>query len=57
MLNSACPICIVPEEAKKHMTHSDVQVKGINGNITTPTPVTSLLVILIHLFSMASMCW
>ena len=39
MLDSGCSTCIVPisrlpNEAKKHMTHSDVHIKGINGSIT-----------------------
>ena len=39
MLESGCSTCIVPisrlpKEAKKHVTHSDVHIKGINGNIT-----------------------
>ena len=39
MLNSGCstwvvPISQLPKEARKHMTHSDIHVKGINGSIT-----------------------
>ena len=39
MLDSGCSTCIVPisqllKEAKKHVTHSDVHIKGINGRIT-----------------------
>ena len=39
MLDSGCSTCIVPisrlpKEAKKHVTHSDVHIKGINGSIT-----------------------
>ena len=39
MLDSGCFTCIVPisrlpKDAKKHMTHSDVHIKGINGSIT-----------------------
>ena len=39
MLDSGCSNCIVPisrlpKEAKKHVTHSDVHIKGINRSIT-----------------------
>ena len=39
ILDSGCSTCIVPisrltKEAKKHVTHSDVHIKGINGSIT-----------------------
>ena len=39
MLDSGCSTCIIPisqlsKEAKKHLTHSDVHIKGINGSIT-----------------------
>ena len=39
MLDSGCSTCIVPifrqlKEAKKHVTHSEVHIKGINGSIT-----------------------
>ena len=39
MLDSGCSTCIgpisrLPKEAKKHVTHSDVHIKGINGSIT-----------------------
>ena len=39
MLDSGCstrivPISRLPKEAKKHMTHFDVHIKGINGSIT-----------------------
>ena len=39
MLDSGCTTCIIPisrlpKEAKKHVTHSDVHIKGINGSIT-----------------------
>ena len=39
MLDSGCSTCIVPisrlpKEAKKHVTHSDVHIKGNNGSIT-----------------------
>ena len=39
MLDSGCstyilPIFRLPKEAKKHGTHSDVHIKGINGSIT-----------------------
>ena len=39
MLGSGCFTCIVPisrqpKEAKKHVTHSDVHIKGVNGSIT-----------------------
>lgn len=37
MLGSGCSICIVPisqlpKEARKHMTYSDIHMKGINSN-------------------------
>ena len=39
MLDSGCSTCIgpisqVPKGARKHMTHSDIHLKGINGSIT-----------------------
>ena len=39
MLDSGCSTCIIPisqlpKEAKKHVTHSDVHIKGINESIT-----------------------
>ena len=39
MVDSGCSTCIMPisrlpKEAKKHVTHSDVHIKGINGSIT-----------------------
>ena len=39
MLDYGCSTCIVPifrlpKEAKKHVTHSDVHIKGINRSIT-----------------------
>ena len=39
MLDSGCSTCIVPisqlpKEAKKHVTHSDAYIKGINKSIT-----------------------
>ena len=39
MLDSGCSTCIVPisrlpKEARKHVTHSDIHIKGIDGSIT-----------------------
>lgn len=46
MLDSGCstciiPLCQLPKEAKKHIAHTDVRVKGINGSITAFGELTS----------------
>lgn len=46
MLDSGCstciiPLCQLPKEAKKHIAHTDIRVKGINGSITAFGELTS----------------